>query len=573
MGWQACSGKVCDGKECDGKSCEGKVCWEGQGIKVCLEKGHYTPDCLKDLCRSNGVEIADAFVYEWDELWVRVESENAKTVRKVCFGDDEATQHGDEWRYTFRNYLGKSILRLLDAGGNEILRTDPIEVVSEKTLPREEQKRNPDDPLFHPNSLCAVVDDLIQWLVTLPFDVSSPTAFGTVEEARPPAPLFVLHVLAHNATKICHALQTILRNPHRRLVVEERWVRIDEASSVDADTVLMMLQHPEHLHPYRGTALATLSQRLKGKVPIKVFEQRVTETLDTPENRFIKHFVDTVLFWCEELGRLDYWRKAKAHRSELGQLYDFVRFVRADQLFTDVGEMALFPASSQVLLKRDGYRECLEVYRLLHLARIPFFACLQDAMDNRRVDKLYEFWCFFRLAEELSGGDLTRTKIVVREGEQGGLRYEETCAELPGGYRLVYNQTFRHKEGSYSVPLRPDFSLFEGDKLVAVFDAKFRFDVQDIRYNRSLDEEMDEATQKGDVERLAKHADIVKMHAYRDALQCCAALVLYPGNQSCFFRTDGTISDKIAVRAIVQDFQQGVGAVPMVPNQESTKND
>jgi predicted component of viral defense system (DUF524 family) len=361
------------------------------------------------------------------------------------------------------------------------------------------------------------------------------------------------------------------------LVTEERWVLLSEASSVDADTILMMLQHPEHLRPYRGGSLSTLAQRLKGKVPERVFERRVTETLDTPENRFIKRFMDIVLYWCDELQRLNYWQKAQSHQPDLQTLREFVRFLRADPLFADVGELEIFPASSQVLLRRDGYRECLQVYRLLHIARAPIFDRLQDAIDNRRIDQLYEFWCFFRLAEELGC-----KSISVSERDS----FE---AELPNGGKLVHNKHFGHGKGSYSVPLRPDFSVMSGDKPEVVFDAKFRFEMSETT-DEAIDEEMDDAQQKGDMERLAKHADICKMHTYRDALiGCRAAIILFPGTRGVFYCTNGTETKcflkadnktesvfycegkerKLRLRDIAQNqCWEGVGALPLVPKRE-----
>jgi predicted component of viral defense system (DUF524 family) len=325
----------------------------------------------------------------------------------------------------------------------------------------------------------------------------------------------------------------------------------------------------------RGGSLSTLAQRLKSKVseqtfvPERVFERRVTETLDTPENRFIKRFMDIVLYWCDELQRLNYWQKAQSHQPELQTLREFVRFLRADPLFADVGELEIFPASSQVLLRRDGYRECLQVYRLLHIARAPIFDRLQDAIDNRRIDQIYEFWCFFRLAEELAKilGNWQQPLFSALESDEGGLRHG-LSANLGNGYQLVYNRTFKHGEGSYSVSLRPDFSLMKGKQLCLVFDAKFRFDDDDIsQLSKPLEEEMEKSAQEGDIERLAKHADICKMHTYRDALiGCRAAVVVFPGTQRLFFRTNGKREDDFNLSDIAQNqCWKGVGALPLVP--------
>lgn len=211
-------------------------------------------------------------------------------------------------------------------------------------------------------------------------------------------------------------------------------------------------------------------------------------------------------------------------------LRDFVRFLHADPLFADVSELTIFPASSQVLLKRDGYRECLQIYRLLHIARTPIFDRFQDAIDNQRIDQLYKFWCFFRLAEMLAEilGNGQRPHFSTLESDEDGLRHD-LSANLGNGYRLVYNRTFSRGDGSghsYSVRLRPDFSLMKDGQLLVVFDAKFRFDDKDVerlkemseageaKASKTIDAEMDTAQQEGDVERLAKHADICKMHTY-----------------------------------------------------------
>jgi predicted component of viral defense system (DUF524 family) len=575
--WQKCNDAVCwtDGEiQVTLKLAESERQQQGgkeQPKQIELRLQTTTDICLKDLCRRHGVEIADVIVPEWRELWVQVEPK----AQSIWFGEEEASEKPNGWwAFTFRNYLGKSVIRIRFADGR-IVTTDPIEVVSPKTPLDEEHD------LFYPKFLRALIDDLIRYLVSMPFDWGAPTEFPTEERVQPPSPIFVLHVLAQNAQRICHALQTIWRNPHRRLVTEERWVLLSEASSVDADTILMMLQHPEHLRLYRGGSLSTLAQRLKGKVPERVFERRVTETLDTPENRFIKRFMDIVLYWCDELQRLNYWQKAQSHQPELQTLREFVRFLSADPLFADVGELEIFPASSQVLLRRDGYRECLQVYRLLHIARAPIFDRLQDAIDNRRIDQLYEFWCFFKLAEMLAEilGNGQRPHFSTLESDEGGLRYG-LSAELGNGYQLFYNRTFSHGKGSghsYSVSLRPDFSLMKGGQPLVVFDTKFRFDERDLERlkrmsetaDEAIDEEMDDAQQKGDMERLAKHADICKMHTYRDALQCRAAVVIFPGTEAVLYPIDGIERDKTKKPCILDIVQnecwEGVGALPLVP--------
>jgi predicted component of viral defense system (DUF524 family) len=465
--------------------------------------------------------------------------------------------------------------------GEEII-TDPIEVISSKTTLAENEQNG---KLSYCRFLKALIDDLINYLATCPFDLSSPTEFYTEEYSYPPSPVFILHTLVHNAEAIIQALQTIWHNPYRKLATEEQWVFLNEAKHVDEDTIMMMLKHPEYLQEYKGGALGHLAEFFKNKatdrkyLPLKVYQRQFIETLDNPENRFIKKFMDIILYWCDELERLNILKEDSSHKKQIERLRNYVRYLRADPLFADVGEMTIFPASSQVLLKRDGYRECLNIYRLLHLARIPIFNNIQEAIDNRRIDQLYEFWCFFKLSEMLAkviNGEEAQPVFRIKEGLQGGLA-GETEADLGEGYKLVYNKT---REG-YTFNFRPDFLLIKDEKnLEIVFDAKFRFDVKELIAEglemKILEEVEEEAIKEGKFEKIVKVEDIYKMHTYRDALQCRASIVVYPGDNLStkvmfYYSENKNSKDKgkeIEFSSILCSSTCGVGYIGLRPSKE-----
>jgi len=444
--------------------------------------------------------------------------------------------------------------------GEEII-TDPIEVISSKTnLAKNEQNGK----LPYCQFLRALIDDLINYIATCPFDLSSPTEFYTEEYSYPPSPVFILHTLAHNAEAIIQALQTIWHNPYRKLTTEERWVYLSEAKQVDEDTIIMMLKHPKYLQEYKGGELAHLAGLLKNNLPLKVYQRQFIETLDNPENRFIKKFMDIILYWCDELERLNILNENSPHKEQIEKLRNYVRYLRADPLFADVGEMTIFPASSQVLLKRDGYRECLNIYRLLHLARIPIFNNIQQAIDNRRIDQLYEFWCFFKLSEMLAkviNGEEGKPKFRIKEGPQGGLE-GETEADLGKGYKLVYNETWK----GYTFNFRPDFLLMKDKNLEVVFDAKFRFDLMEL--DKDLKNLEEEAIREGNWGKVVKVEDVYKMHTYRDALQCRASIVVYPGDRRHFYDViRGEIED-YSLSDVIENLEgnlKGVGFIGLRP--------
>ena len=541
------------------KKCEenNAVCLEKEGFRLILKEIH---------------KESPVVVEEWKELKVEVKGSFRKKVEKIYFGEQEAKkiyfreQESGEyiglWIFTFRNYLGKSYIRVKFKNGEEII-TAPIEVISSKTTLAENEQNA---KLPYRKFLKALIDDLIYYLATCPFDLSSPTEFYTEEYSYPPSPVFILHTLAHNAEAIIQALQTIWQNPYRKLATEERWVLLNEAKHVDEDTIIMMLKHPEYLHEYKGEELEHLAGLLKNNVPLKVYQRQFIETLDNPENRFIKKFMDIILYWCDELERFNILKEDSSHKKQIERLRNYVRYLRTDPLFADVGEMTIFPASSQVLLKRDGYRECLSIYRLLHLARIPIFNNIQEAIDNRGIDQLYEFWCFFKLSEmlaEVINGEEAKPKFRIKEGPQGGLG-GETEADLGKGYKLVYNKT----QKGYTFNFRPDFSLMKDEKLEVVFDAKFRFDVKELIEEGSevkiLEEVEEEAIKEGKFEKIVKVEDVYKMHTYRDALQCKAAIVVYPGDSGYCYDVNRGRREFYSLSEVIENLE-GVGFIGLRP--------
>jgi len=521
-------------------------------------------------------KISPVVVEEWKELWVKVEDSSGREVDKIYFGAKEANKIPylkGLYSFTFRNYLGKSYIRVKFKNGEEII-TDPIEVISSKTTLAENEQNG---KLSYCRFLRALIDDLINYLATCPFDLSSPTEFYTEEYSYQPSPVFILHTLAHNAEAIIQALQTIWHNPYRKLTTEERWVYLSEAKHVDEDTIIMMLKQSEHLQEYKGGELRHLAEFFKNKatdtkyLPLKVYQRQFIETLDNPENRFIKKFMDIILYWCDELERLNIFKEDSSYKKQIERLRNYVRYLRADPLFADVGEMTIFPASSQVLLKRGGYRECLNIYRLLHLARIPIFNNIQEAIDNRRIDQLYEYWCFFKLSEMLAkviNGEEAKPKFRIKEGPQGGLAVE-TEADLGKGYKLVYNKTCK----GYTFNFRPDFLLIKKDvkdeNLEVVFDAKFRFDLMELDKDWENLEAEEEAIREGNWEKVVKVEDVYKMHTYRDALQCRASIVVYPGDKRRFYDVRRGEREDYSLLDVIEDLKgedlKGVGFLKLRP--------
>jgi len=508
--------------------------------------------------------LAPFFLWEWTEYRVCAEADQARVGLKVFFGDQQATEDPANYhKFTYHNQIGHSVIQVTIDG--QPLPPLEVEVISKKLRLEEGH------PLYYPDFYRALVDQLVEHSAALPFTFTAPTYHTVEESAEPPSPVFIFHFFRNNREELQEALETILGNPHRLLSEEEDFVPLPRVREVDADVLLSILGHPEHWARYEGQGLA-VAERLKTAngtryAPTKVWQRLKVDTFDTPENRFVKWFVRELAFWTEAIsGAQQPWSNIAAQaQEEFVAVKGSLELVLHDPLFDEVGEMVYFPASSQVLLKRDGYRELLQLHRLFNVARRPFFEPLAEAIDSRDVATLYEYWCFFELVhrlEEMWG----KASIQLKVEEGGGLQPGVT-AKFSDDRQLVYNKTFGRRKGSYSVPLRPDFVLHENGKPTVVFDAKFRFDLESLHVAEETDNYEQEVAD-GDVERIVKRADIYKMHTYRDALQTVrAAVVLFPGSEDAgeFYECGTCEKPSIGLQSLIDEQWEGVGAIPLVP--------
>jgi predicted component of viral defense system (DUF524 family) len=326
-------------------------------------------------------------------------------------------------------------------------------------------------------------------------------------------------------------------------------VPLHAASEADADVLLSVLTSPERWAPARGFPLA---ERLGGFAPTEVWQRRPEESLDTPENRFVLAFLRALLAAADDLLAQPWWRQVAPERQRaIREARSLLRVATEHPTFAAVGELRRIPTSSRVLLRREGYRQLLQLWRLFHLARRPFFGALQQAIDLRTVDVLYEVWCFFALVDKIKAAFGIKPVLELRVSDEHGLQWESR-ARFGAAGTLVYNRT--HRE--WSVSLRPDFLWLRAGKPEVALDAKFRLDRPDW-----------EAEDDGTPVARVKLDDLYKMHTYRDALGLRAAVVVYPGDVEKFLRFNQRQALPTLHELLVDDVN-GIGAIPLRPQGE-----
>ncbi|WP_258112387.1 nuclease domain-containing protein [Alicyclobacillus sp. SP_1] len=189
---------------------------------------------------------------------------------------------------------------------------------------------------------------------------------------------------------------------------------------------------------------------------------------------------------------------------------------------------------------------------------------------KRDVATLYEYWVFFQLLDLVklefnldipSVDELIETTkdgfgLKLRSGKKLEVEGNYASATRPLRVRFSYNRTFvRHGNendstsypypGSWTRRMRPDYTFSfwpealteaqaERQELIVHihFDAKYRVDNIEGLFGADTDDEVNEEKSAQRNNGTYKRADLLKMHAYRDAIRRTqGAYILYPGTE------------------------------------------
>jgi predicted component of viral defense system (DUF524 family) len=323
-------------------------------------------------------------------------------------------------------------------------------------------------------------------------------------------------------------------------------------------------------------------------LPERITTVRKTDSVDTPENRFIKHALETFLKFCSDIN------KAAPEDSKLDSeskiLINELESQLHHSVFKNVSRPTTLKLNSPILQRKEGYREVLRTWLMFELAAKLIWQGGEDVYGAGKKDiaTLYEYWLFFKLLDlfqelfEVDPKDISElikpTKdglnLQIKQGKFTALKgiFETDTRKL--NIQFNYNRSFSGKKkypdsGSWTTTLRPDYTLSfwpfgisekaaEKQELIihVHFDAKYKIanltDFIEQNTTKDLDEEKTE-NKKG----IYKNADLIKMHAYKDAIRRTGgAYVLYPG-------------DKSLNRKGFHEIIPGLGAFPVRPS----KND
>jgi hypothetical protein len=386
-------------------------------------------------------------------------------------------------------------------------------------------------------------------------------------------------------SRLLPALRMILREPHQRFAPDRRTVPAGLARNLDsAGLAGLATGSGGFVRADAGAATRfPLARSLRGYLPERVDEPHAAITRDTPENRFIKAFLDQAVGIVARMRQVLATERSSTFRDGLlrdcDRLDAALRPIAEHGLWAEVGRMVHLPAASPVLQRRRGYREVYGHFGRLRLAtRLPLRdTALRDLLATKDVAHLYELWCFYALVAALGDvlGPPTTTERPRADSFQVGVPWD-LAVTWHGGAQLLYSPRFSRSRGaarrSYSVPLRPDIALvvLSGPNSgLHLFDAKFRLDRLDDTFAEVEDADADDAESAAERRGTFKRADLYKMHTYRDAIPDARSVwILYPGTEFRQFLAEPSMSAAGMVAPIGPRPIDGVGAIPLAPDGE-----
>lgn len=448
-------------------------------------------------------------------------------------------------------YVGTISLPIAEIGKEEVLTSIELEVQSVKTGYRDDYR----DMLEFITEKCT--DLLLQ--------ANSPASqYFEIDYSRDSQTLYQKFAFINSfigTDDFAEALHRIVTTP------VTTWTEITENRDIRRVRRFSNTNIQELLRSSNRTSLPTrhfLREYGLDTICQKMTSIRKKDSVDTPENRFIKHVLESFLKFCTDINnkavkgsRLD--RESQILIRELeSQLHHAI--------FNAISRPNTLKLNSPVLQRKEGYREVLRVWLMFDLAARLIWSGGDDIYSGGKKDIaiLYEYWLFFKLLELLTSifeidpkdiSDLIKEtpdglNLQLRQGKFTALRgvYHSGIRKL--NVRFNFNRSFNGEKaypdsGSWTTTLRPDYTLSlwpygikeaEAEKQELIvhihFDAKYKvaglFDLIENKTEDDLNEE------KTDNRRgIYRNADLLKMHAYKDAIRRTGgAYVLYPGDGS-----------------------------------------
>jgi hypothetical protein len=363
----------------------------------------------------------------------------------------------------------------------------------------------------------------------------------------------------------------IVRNLYSNLVAYVEDVPSTFARNIGPSEMIDLISRPEHLYHTNDPPNAW-PDTMGGYVPDVISQRFYQENIDTPENRLLKYFLESLDKVINQL--------LISVNDNDGYIKDQLLFYKqqvqdylSDRWTAEVGRLDYLPLNSQVLQKKEGYRDLFKYFLNFELAFRLEWEEVEDKIKGyeRKLSELYEYWCYFKIIKvlnKLSGKKLSyydlytlnkdKWSIKVKKGTKSVQHFIFQIDNQEIYTELMYNRLFSNNTHfkSYSLPFRPDYTLlieFNSEHYFVHFDAKYRSEGEVLAFyehipqeqlneddhNQAIENEIETRDLEEETKRKFKYGDLYKMHTYKDAiLKTEGAYVLYPGDDCKIFKVN-----------------------------------
>ena len=459
-------------------------------------------------------------------------------------------RHKNRGVITTGTYVGTAHFKAVKTGANEGIPVD-FEVLSIKTSYRSDYRHMLSD-------ITSYYTDLVMQQgspVTQKFEVDYETPQHTLYQKF----AFVKSIVED--TQFDEAIHKIVSNPVRKWAETTVERHIESVRKLSKNSLRQIVTRKDRV-PYLGVIEGLNS------LPRYITVSHKTDSVDTPENQFVKYVLTSFYGFCSSLGTKK--NATTQLRMEIDAVCNILAGYMNGLFFKDVSNPSQLNLGSPVLQRKEGYREILQAWLMFDLAAKLTWNGGNDVYEagKKNVAVLYEYWLFFKLMECVSdvfnvpavekrcliSNDADGINLEIRQGHTKMIHGSTMVGNRRLNISLYYNRTFSHtsdiySSGSWTMNMRPDYtlSIWPGDMteteaeredaIVHIhFDAKYRLD-KIIIEDQEVDLEASEKELRDEKEMreidIYKRGDLLKMHAYKDAIRRTGgAYVLYPGTKN-----------------------------------------
>lgn len=554
------------------------------GLYLCIDaqkKGDIEVDTTNFYEHEPNYQLKEGCFYDFE--FSHKKENIAKNYRLLCSDQSNIVKNRKRKEYIGviapNIFVGTLTLQILSTENPKIKWNLQLEVQSKKTSYREDYQ-------YMLNDITSKCTDLIIQAnspVSHSFEIDPKTKNKTLYQRF----AFISSII--NSEDFEDAVQRIVTSPTTNWTEESE---LTDASKIKRfkNSELRSLINSENRLKLRDTH--PLYKKGIKSVATKIESYRKFESVDTSENRFIKHALETFLKFCMDIS--NHPNAGTRLKEEADTVSEKLETHLQHDLFKQVSRPTTLKLNSPTLQKKEGYREILKVWLKFDLAAQLVWNGGDEVYKGGKKDiaTLYEYWLFFKLLdvlkdvfdikpkqlEKLIIPSNDKLSLQLKQGKVTALKGTYTKANRDLNIRFNYNRSFTGgtdditKTGSWTTTLRPDYTLSiwptklkekeaeAADQIVHIhFDAKYKI----ANINQILGEEKTEDSlnkeKKQNLKGIYKNVDLLKMHAYKDAIRrTSGAYVLYPGE-----------IDK-PIRGF-HEILPGLGAFPIKPTENTNE--